>query len=152
MTFWSENHQVLFASCEYLAGQLWPDREFQHADGAGDKHDGAWHRDRARKWLHRWLDQRMKLGFSEWNAPGYYNEDLPPLLNVADFCRDAEIASMARTVIDLMVFDLARFTCQGNFGVTAGGLPRAQARRMGSIDRRRHRVVVRYSRRLSLAE
>ena len=115
MTFWSQNHQVLFASCEYLAGQLSPEREFQHADGAGDKHDGAWHRDRAGKWLRRWLDRRMKLGFSEWNAPGYYNEDLRPL-NVADFCRDAEIASMARTVIDLMVFDLARFTCQGNFG------------------------------------
>jgi hypothetical protein len=120
MTFWSENHQVLFASCEYLAGQLWPDREFQHADGAGDKHDGAWHRDRAGTRLRRWLDKRMTLGFSEWNAPGYYNEDFPPLLNVADFCRDAGIASMARTVIDLMVFDLARFTCQGNFGVTAG--------------------------------
>ena len=120
MTFWSENHQVLFASCEYLTGQLWPDREFLHADGAGNKHDGAWHRDRARTWLHRWLDKRTKLGFSEWNAPGYYNEDLPPLLNVADFCRDSEIGSMARTVIDLLVFDLARFTCQGNFGVTAG--------------------------------
>jgi hypothetical protein len=120
MTFWSENHQVLFASCEFLAGQHWPDREFPYADGAGAGHPGSWHRERGRKRLHRWLADRLKLGFSEWNAPGYYNEDVPPLLNVADFSRDVEIVAMARTVLDLIVFDLARFTCQGNFGVTAG--------------------------------
>jgi hypothetical protein len=120
MTFWSENHQVLFASSEYLAGQHWPDREFLYADGGGGKHDGTWHRERAHKRLKKWLGDRMKLGFSEWNAPGYYNEDLPPLLNIADFCQDSELKAMALTVIDLMVFDVARFTCQGNFCVTAG--------------------------------
>ena len=29
MTFWSENHQVLFATAEYLAGQLWPNSIFR---------------------------------------------------------------------------------------------------------------------------
>ena len=95
MTFWSENHQVLFASCEFLAGQRWPDREFPYPDGSGAKHTGAWHRDRGRARLQHWLDDRMMLGFSEWNAPGYYNEDVPPLLNVADFSEDAGLVAGA---------------------------------------------------------
>lgn len=75
----------------------------------------------------------MRFGFSEWNSPGYYNEDLTPLFNLADFCPrpwpgiDAaqratldRIAVKAAMVLDLIVFDFARFTCRGSFGVTAG--------------------------------
>ena len=28
MTYWSENHRLLFATAEYLAGQFWPDEQF----------------------------------------------------------------------------------------------------------------------------
>ena len=28
MTYWSENHRILFATAEYLAGQFWPDDQF----------------------------------------------------------------------------------------------------------------------------
>ena len=28
MTYWSENHRILFAAAEYLAGQFWPDEMF----------------------------------------------------------------------------------------------------------------------------
>ena len=80
----------------------------------------------------RWLDRRLRFGFSEWNAPGYYDEDFPPLLNLVDFCRpeeardDAErdalkrVQTKAAMVLDVLIFDCARFTCRGSFGVTAG--------------------------------
>ena len=38
-----------------------------------------------------WLDDRLRFGFSEWNAPGYYSEDISPLLNLVDFCLDEQI-------------------------------------------------------------
>jgi hypothetical protein len=118
MTFWSENHQILFATAATLAGQLLPNEDFganrQHTVKGRDLALSAQAR------LHAWLDRRLRYGFSEWNAPGYYNEDFPPLFNLLDFCSDATIVRKASMVLDLLVFDLARFTCRGSFGTTAG--------------------------------
>ena len=129
MTFWSENHQLLFATAEYLAGQWMPEKIFlpgnpYRSEGMnrtrpGDL-TGSQHMAKARVRLIRWLDDRLRFGFSEWNAPGYYEEDLSPLFNLADFCLDEQVRTRAHMVIDLIVFDLARFTMRGNFGVSAG--------------------------------
>ncbi len=118
MTFWSENHQILFATAATLAGELLPNADF----GADRQHTvkGANLALGARGRLHAWLDRRLRFGFSEWNAPGYYNEDFPPLFNLLDFCSDPVIVRKATMVLDLLVFDLARFTCHGSFGTTAG--------------------------------
>lgn len=115
MTFWSENHQLQFAAGEYLVGQFWPEARFHFAGMTGEQH-----RQRAAGRLRTWLERRLKFGFSEWNAPGYYNEDVPPLMNLIDFCQDPELRTLALMVADRLVFDLARFTCQGSFGVVAG--------------------------------
>jgi hypothetical protein len=129
MTFWSENHQVLFATAEYLAGQLWPQAIFRVAnsfrkEGADKTRStdllGSQRMDRARPRLLRWLNDRMRFGFSEWNSPGYYDEDFTALFNLADFCLDREIRTRACMVLDLLLFDLARFTHRGSFGVSAG--------------------------------
>lgn len=115
MCFWSENHQILFATGEYLAGQLYPNDVFPNA-----RMTGAQHRDKARPRILRWLDLRMKFGFSEWYSPVYYEEDLLPLFNLVDFAREPEIRDRAAIVIDLLMFDLARLNFRGSFGVTAG--------------------------------
>jgi PLAT/LH2 domain len=129
MTFWSENHQALFATAEYLAGQLWPDAIFRVAnsfrkEGADKTRStdllGSQRMERARPRLLRWLNDRMRFGFSEWNSPGYYDEDFTALFNLADFCLDREIQTRACIVLDLLLFDLARFTHRGSFGVSAG--------------------------------
>ena len=129
MTFWSENHQILFATAEYLAGQLMPETIFKVGNhfrvkdqGKARSTDllGRQRMDRARPRLLRWLHDRLRFGFSEWNSPGYYDEDLTALFNLADFCLDDEIQTLACMVLDLMLFDLARFTVDGSFGVTAG--------------------------------
>jgi endonuclease/exonuclease/phosphatase family metal-dependent hydrolase len=127
MQYWSENHQILFATAEYLAGQLYPDEVFKagaqfRSKPASFYHDftGAMRMARASERLVRWLDDRLLFGFSEWNAPGYYDEHLTALFNLADFCLDEQIRTRAVMVLDLLVFDLGRFNHAGNFGVGAG--------------------------------
>jgi len=135
MTMWSENHQILFAQSQLLAGALFRDREFPRTGDGGSKlKTGQDHVKEGLARTERWLDHRLMFGFSEWNAPGYYNEDLPAVFNLIDFCdiaskagaSDDEGQALARikikaaSVMDIMVFDFARFTCRGSFGVTAG--------------------------------
>ncbi|TMQ06553.1 MAG: hypothetical protein E6J91_37630 [Deltaproteobacteria bacterium] len=122
MTFWSENHQILFHSSEFLVGQLFPEDVFPRSGTTDDGKPvtGAEHLRRGQKRVEQWLDRRLAFGFSEWNAPGYYNEDFPPVLNIVDFSREERLSTKAAMVADLLVFDLARNTCLGSFGVTAG--------------------------------
>lgn len=128
MTFWSENHQILFPAAEYLIGQWLPNAVFMPGrafrDGGDDPqrgdYTGAERMARAKPRIMRWLNDRLRFGFSEWNAPGYYKEHLQALFNLADFCLDDEIRMRTHMVMDLLFFDLARFTHKGHFGATAG--------------------------------
>lgn len=129
MCYWSENHQVLFSTAEYLAGQLWPDKIFRAGQSfrpegpdavrPGDL-TGRQHVEQARARLLRWLNDRLRFGFSEWNAPGYYEEDLAALFNLADFALDEEVRVRACMAIDIILFDMARLSHKGSFGVTGG--------------------------------
>lgn len=136
MTMWSENHQILFAQSQLLAGVLFRSLDFLRSGttASGAMRTGQDHINEALLRTERWLDLRLKFGFSEWNAPGYYNEDFPPLFNLMDFCNPDDkaitnpdertalrrIKIKAAMVLDIMIFDCARFTCRGSFGVTSG--------------------------------
>lgn len=130
MTYWSENHRLLFSAAEYLAGQYWPDEMFismrkyrKEGPGgpprAGDM-TGRQHMAHARVRVLRWLNERLRMGFAEWNAPGYYVEDILPLMNLIDFVVDPEIRTRAMMVMDLLVFDLAIHSQSGAFAGSAG--------------------------------
>lgn len=128
MTYWSENHRLLFATAEYLAGQFWPDEQFvsQPANRKGGPAvrpgdlTGRQHMAHAKRRVVRWLDERLRMGFSEWNAPGYYVEDLLPLVNLADFVVDREIRTKAAMVLDLLALDVAVHGQSGAFAGSAG--------------------------------
>lgn len=130
MTYWSENHRLLFAAAEYLAGQYWPDEMFisqrknrkEGPSGAPRPGDmtGKQHMAHARVRVLRWLNERLRMGFAEWNAPGYYVEDILPLLNLVDFAVDKEIRTRATMVTDLLVFDLAVHSPTGAFAGSSG--------------------------------
>jgi hypothetical protein len=110
MTFWSENHIVLFASSECITGQWWPEEWFTFT---GQR--GAWHRDRAAARLERWLHDRLRFGFTEVNSPVYYNEHLPAVFNAVDFVEDERLRTLALMVLDLLVFDVVQRVCRGSF-------------------------------------
>ena len=135
MTFWSENHQILFAQSELFAALLLPDRQFPRGGTGSDGAPltGAGHLAGGLQRTERWLDRRLRFGLAEWNAPGYYNEDIPPLCNLAEFSDRSwpglsaadgaavrRIGVKAAMMLDAVVFDLARFTCRGSFGAAAG--------------------------------
>jgi len=115
LVYWSENHQIMFASCEYLAGQRWPTATFPNDGRTGDAH----RRDGLRR-VQRWLEERLRWGVVEWCSPVYLPHTIAPLLNLVDFAQDFEVQTRAAMVLDQIVYDLARRTHRGSFGVTAG--------------------------------
>lgn len=112
---WTENHQILFASGAYLAGQLYPARTFTNSGRSGSEMMV-----RSRPRILRWLDLRFRTGFSEWLSHVYYDEDMAALLSLVDFCQDALIQEQARCVLDLMLLDMAVNSFRGVFGSTHG--------------------------------
>lgn len=112
---WTENHQILFASAGYLAGQLFPSEKFINSGQTGQEKMAINH-----PRIMRWLELRFRTGFSEWLSNVYYDEDLTALLSLLDFCADAEIQRRAEIIIHLMLFDMAANSFHGVFGSTHG--------------------------------
>lgn len=113
--YWTENHQVLFHTIEYLVGQEMPDRPL-----STDRKSGAEHNAIARERLLRWLDQRARFGFAEWHSNVYYQKDLTPLLTLIEFADDEEIRQRATVILDVLLYDMATHTIRGAFGATHG--------------------------------
>ncbi len=112
---WTENHQVLSASAEYLAAQLFPAKTFSN-DGL----TGAQKMEKARARLLHWIDLRARTGFAEWDSETYYPEDLAPLLNLVDFAEDGDLANRAAMMVDLILFDFAVDAFYGQYATSHG--------------------------------
>jgi len=115
MCYWSENHQILFHTCEILAGQLYPDRTFTNA---GQK--GQWHREKGEGMALSWLRKRGTSGFREWDSNCYFEQDLLALAHLADLAEDPEVWELAAMVMDKMLFTMALNSYLGAFGSTHG--------------------------------
>ncbi len=115
MCYWSENHQILFAAAEYLAGQLYPDEPFTNNGQTGRQHKQA-----ARQRILTWLQQRWLYGFTEWYSNVYYVEDITPLANLVDFAQDEQIVQKSKIILDLLLYDMASQSYKGNFVTTMG--------------------------------
>ena len=126
MEFWSENHYIMFASSEYLLGQLWQDETFQPCRLLVDPGDttgartGAQRRDRGRARVLKWLNNRLMFGWMEFNCSGYYREHLQALLNLVDFALDGEVRTKATMAVDLLLFDVMRYLHRGAMGAAGG--------------------------------
>ena len=103
MCHWSENHQILFATTEYLAGAEWPDAIF--ADGK----TGREHIELAKVRIEAWMSQRFYYGFNEYYSNNYYPEDIAPMANFIQFAQseDADMVQRMKIVMDLIWIDIA---------------------------------------------
>jgi hypothetical protein len=115
MWYWSENHQIIFHTIEYLAGQTFPEETFSITGMTGLEH-----REHARPFILRWLDHRARFGFDEWHSNVYYPLDVKPLLTLVEFAKDREVETKAAMILDRLLFDLALHTFRGAFGATHG--------------------------------
>ena len=128
MVLWSENLQIQLASAEYFTALLWEDAVFS-ADGK----PAAQHRQHAEQRIRIWLNQRWLYGFSEWNSPTYYTEDISPLCLIIDFSPDGRLREQAKIILDLLFYDLASKQFKGIFGASAGRVY-ANGRRLSAVE------------------
>ncbi|MBI1932831.1 MAG: hypothetical protein HYS24_09880 [Ignavibacteriales bacterium] len=102
MCYWSENHQILFASSEYLLGQMYPDSIFNN-DGL----TGQEHMVKAEMRILDWLEMRWNYGFSEFYSNVYYNETIAGVINLIDFAIDENLSKKSTIIMDLLMYDVA---------------------------------------------
>lgn len=115
MCYWSENHQILFHTCEILAGQLYPDLTFTNSGQSGQ-----WHRQKGERMALSWLRKRGTGGFREWDSNCYFEQDLLALSHLVDLAENPEVWELAAMVMDKMLFTMALNSYQGVFGSTHG--------------------------------
>jgi hypothetical protein len=115
MCFWSENHQILFHTCEVLAGQLLPEEIFTNANMTGEEH-----RLKGERMALSWLRKRAAGGFREWDSNTYFEEDVLALSHLADLAEDDDVREMATVVLDKLFLSLAVNSFKGVFGSTHG--------------------------------
>jgi len=115
MWYWSENHQIIFHTLEYLAGQTFPDRVFTTTGMTGVEHQ-----EHARVLIESWLAHKARFGFDEWHSNVYYQKDVTPLLTLVEYAQDPQIAAGAAMLLDRFLLDIALNSFKGTFGATHG--------------------------------
>jgi hypothetical protein len=115
MCYWSENHQILFASAEYLVGQKYPDSVFPKSSLTGKEH-----MEKARKRIIDWLEMRWKYGFIEFYSGVYYKEDIGGMINIIDLADDEELVKKTQIIMDLLFYDVASQNIKTCFVAASG--------------------------------
>lgn len=115
MCYWSENHQILFSSAEYLIGQFYADSLFNRSNLTGIEHQ-----QKAKKRILDWLELRWLYGFTEFYSGTYYVEDVAALLNLIDHAQDEEIVQKSKIILDLLFYDIATQSFQGTMVSVSG--------------------------------
>ena len=115
MCYRTENHSILFHTCEVLAGQLYPGENFTNVS-----QPGRWHVEAGQRRALDWLENRAATGFKEWDSNTYFEEDVLALSTLAGLAEDAQVWEMAAVVLDKMFFTLAVNSFKGVFGSTHG--------------------------------
>ena len=104
MCYWSENHQILFASAEYLAGQMWKTEIFTN-----DNSTGAERMQRAKNRISYWMEQRFYYGFFEINSNNYLEMNIGAASNFIQFAaaEDNKMVERMKIILDLLFYDIA---------------------------------------------
>jgi hypothetical protein len=115
MCMTTENHSILFHTCEILAGQLYPDEVFTNAGEVG-----TWHREKGERLARAWLRARGRTGFWEWDSNCYFGEDILALSHLAGLAETQDVMELAAVVLDKIFFTMAVNSYKGAFGSTHG--------------------------------
>ncbi|MGC9347382.1 MAG: hypothetical protein ACP5JG_04510 [Anaerolineae bacterium] len=115
MCYTTENHSILFHTCEVLAGQLYPDEVFTN-----NGETGQWHREKGERLALDWLKTRAATGFWEWDSNCYFEEDLLALSHLVGLADSEDVSELAAVIIDKILFTMAVNSYKGTFGSTHG--------------------------------
>lgn len=112
---WTENHVMLFMTCEYLAARWYSEEHFRFRNKKGEEIA----KDVYEK-IVDWLDLKLKVGFSEWDSNCYTDENVLSLLNLYDFSGDPVLKRKAKALLDIITFSMAVNSFKGNYCCTHG--------------------------------
>ncbi|UJF33794.1 hypothetical protein [Paenibacillus hexagrammi] len=79
MWFFSENHALLFHTCQLLAGQLFPEDTFSNSGETGAQRQA-----KAELQLTDWFERFLAEGLAEWNSSAYIPIDFLGLIQLYD--------------------------------------------------------------------
>lgn len=113
--YWSENHRLITLTCEYLAGQWFPDETFTVTGMTG-----AEHRDRSKQPILDWVAERGRFGFFEWHSNVYMLKNITPLTTLIELADDAELVAAAAVALDLSLADVAAHLQKGSYTAPRG--------------------------------
>lgn len=115
MWFFSENHALLFHTCELLAGTSFPDEEFSNAGRTGREHAEL-----ARERLDAWFLRVREEGFAEWNSSAYLPIDSIGLFALRDMAAGERAAKMAEDGLYLLFLYLGLQSFKGILATSFG--------------------------------
>lgn len=99
MWFFSENHALLFHTCQLLAGQIFPDEIFLSSGQTGKQLV-----EKAEQLLEGWFERFFEEGLTEWNCSAYIPIDVLGLANLYDMAASSEIRRSAREALDKVFY------------------------------------------------
>ncbi|MBQ5591743.1 MAG: hypothetical protein IIU80_02230 [Clostridia bacterium] len=114
MCYWSENHLILFAVSEYLAGQEWPDEIFTNNGMTGKEHQL-----KAKERIDAWMQQRFSYGFSEYLSNNYLAEDIAPMANYIAYSKDEKSVEQMKIIMDILWLDVALNSVNNRFAAVS---------------------------------
>lgn len=114
MCYWSENHQLLFAVAEYLAGQEWENDVFSNSGMTGSEH-----KKKASERINAWMEQRFAYGFFEYLSNNYLAEDLAPMANFIAYAQDEQAVVRMKIVMDILWTDVALNSVNNRFSAVS---------------------------------
>jgi hypothetical protein len=115
MWFFSENHALLFHSCQLLAGQIFPEERFTNSGETGTER-----RRKAEAMLTAWFERFFAEGLAEWNSNAYIPIDVLGLVNLHDLAESASLRDQAKQALDLLYYYMANIAHNGFLAVTFG--------------------------------
>ena len=115
MWFWSENHALMFHTCQLLAGELYPDRIFTNSGMTGVQMQ-----EKAKRLLRDWFVTFRKEGFTEWNSSPYLPIDTLGFGSLYAFAQDPEMRALGKEGLDFACYIMAVHAHKGMLAGSSG--------------------------------
>lgn len=115
MWFFSENHALLFHTCQLLAGQLFPDEVFTNSGETGTQR-----RLKAEGQLVEWFERFLTEGLAEWNSSAYIPIDFLGLIQLHDLAELPILREQAKRAMDLLYSYMTAEAHEGRLMTTFG--------------------------------
>jgi hypothetical protein len=110
-----ESRAMLSATCEILAGQLYPQVTFPVSGESAE-----WHRARGEKYALDWMHARATRGFHAVSSDTVYAETVLAAVHILDFADSDALWEMASVLLDKVLFLLGANSHRGVFGTARG--------------------------------